>query len=250
MPEQRPHFRHTQYAFAAYIRDPGRHPLPPGVRPERMQMYRELFFNNVESFISSGFPVLRDVLDEQDWHSLVQDFFALQRCTTPYFSGIPREFLAYLRDHRGERPEDPPFLVELAHYEWVELALSIAPGEVPQASPALEENPLAFAVALSELAWPLAYRFPVQRIGRHYRPAEPPAEPTYLAVYRDREEQVRFLELNPASYRLLRLLEERGPCPAEACLRTIAGELGHANADALLSHGAELLRDLARRGII
>jgi len=250
MPEPRPLFRQTQLAFAAHIRDPERHPAPADVPPARMKMYRELFFNNVESFIESGFPVLRAILDDPRWQGLVRDFFARHRSRTPYFSGIPEEFLAYVQNERGERREDPPFLLELAHYEWVELALAIAEGEVPPEDAALIDDPLVCEIALSELAWPLAYRFPVHKISRDFQPAEPPKEPTFLAVYRDREDQVRFLELNAVTYRLLQILQQQGHCLAADCLGQIAQELGHSNPDAVLAHGAGILRDLAERGLI
>jgi hypothetical protein len=194
--------------------------------------------------------VLKQILDEAYWLELVEDFFARHRSTSPYFADFAEEFLAFLRDERGNPPQDPPFLLELAHYEWVELALSLAEGDAPTASPELEINPLVFEIALSEVAWPLAYRYPVQRISRDFQPSEPPAEPTCLAVYRDRDDQVRFLELNPVTFRLLQLLEQSGPAPAEACLCQIAAELGHPDPDTVLSHGAEILRGLAQRGVI
>ena len=245
-----PNFRQTQYAFAAHIRDPGRHPAPPDVSPERMAMYCELFRNNIQSFIGSGFPVLKQVLDEARWLALVEDFFSRHRSKTPYFSDFPEEFLAFLSDERAGHADDPPFLLELAHYEWVELALSLAAGEAPAACADLQRDPLACVIALSEVAWPLAYRFPVQRIGRDFQPAEPPAEPTCLAVYRDRDDAVRFLELNPVTFRLLQRLEEEGPAPAADCLRRIAGELGHAEPGLVLEHGTELLRGLGLRGVV
>jgi len=243
-------FRQTQYAFAAHIRDPGKNPAPPDVNPKRMALYRELFLNNIRSFIGSGFPVLKAVLAETHWLALVDDFFANHRSATPYFSDFPEEFLAFLSEERSGHAEDPPFLLELAHYEWVELALALAAGEAPAARAELEANPLACMVALSDVAWPLAYRFPVQRIGRDYQPAAAPEQPTCLAVYRNRDDQVRFLELNPATFRLLQLLQETGPQPADACLRRLAAELGHADPAAVLAYGGQTLRELAQRGVV
>ena len=244
-----PRFRLTQYAFAAYIRDPEHNPAPPEVKSERMEKYRELFFNNISNCIASGFPIMKQVLDESHWLGLVQDFFARHRSTTPYFSELPEEFLAFMREERAH-PKDPPFLFELAHYEWVELALYLADGEAPAQTRELLENPLACGIKLSDVAWPLAYRFPVHLVTRDCQPSEPPDEPTYLAVYRNREDDVRFLEVNPVTFRLLEILQEAGPQQAGLCLGQIASELGVADPGTVLVHGEEILRELARRGVI
>ena len=121
-------FKSKQHEFAAYIRDPENNPVPADVKEQRMDMYRELFFNNIEGFLSGNFPVLRKILNDRQWFALAQDFFAKHPCKTPYFSQIPEEFLDYLQNER-DSSEDLPFMLELAHYEWVEMALSIAKEE-------------------------------------------------------------------------------------------------------------------------
>ena len=93
--------------------------------------HRELFYNNVEGFISSGFPVLRELLDDKTWHAMVRDFFSRHRCKTPYFLEISAEFLDYLENER-DTSDDPPFIKELAHYEWAELALTVAEQEIDE----------------------------------------------------------------------------------------------------------------------
>ncbi|SMF95582.1 hypothetical protein SAMN02949497_2947 [Methylomagnum ishizawai] len=243
-------FQRIQREFAAHIRDPARQPAPADVAPRRMATYRELFFNNIENFIATGFPVLQSILAGERWTALVEDFYARHRCQTPLFVEIAQEFLAYLGAERGPRPDDPPFMPELAHYEWVELALAVAEAEVPPLAPEFETNPLAHTLRLSELAWPLAYGYPVHLIGPDHQPTEPPARPTCLVVYRDAEDAVRFTEVNPATYRLLTLLEENGPTPAVDCLTRLAEELRHPDPAAVLAFGAEILRDLGRRGVV
>ncbi|MGV8268038.1 HvfC/BufC family peptide modification chaperone, partial [Pseudomonas aeruginosa] len=59
--------------FAACLRDP-QQALPPGIATERMAIYEVLFFNNLDGVISSGFPVLRRLLDEPRWHRVVRAF--------------------------------------------------------------------------------------------------------------------------------------------------------------------------------
>ncbi len=250
MMDSRPPFQTLQYGFAAYIRNPALHPVPVGVATERMAMYRELFFNNIENFLATGFPVLKSLLEPEQWLPLVQDFFATHRNHTPLFIGIPEEFLDYLARERGTQADDPPFLQELAHYEWVELALDVAQQEPPAFHPAAQENPGSRIVHLSPLAWPLVYRFPVHKIGPHHQPQEPPAVPTCLLVYRNRDDQVKFMEINPVTYRLLELLETGEPRPLTDTLQQIASELGQTDPAAIIQFGCELARDWAERGIV
>lgn len=231
----------VQAAFAAAIRDPHAHPAPPGVPPRRMALYRELFFNNVASFLANGFPVLRKILSDRQWQDLAQDFFSRHACQTPLFAEISQEFLRYLSEERGTVAGDPPFLPELAHYEWVELAVSIAEDAPPPAAPGLY---------LSALAWPLAYRFPVQRLSPAYQPQTPPAQPTCLLVYRDAADAVHFVELSPAGYALLSRLQQAPATDADGLIRAVAADLGYADPAALLAPGRAVLEELRGRGVI
>ena len=117
-------FMETQYQFANAIRDPDNNPAPDNIEQRRMTIYQELFYNNIEGFIANGFPVLREITPDQTWHSMIRDFMIKHRCKTPLFHEIAREFLAYLDNERSSK-NDPIFINELAHYEWVELALSV-----------------------------------------------------------------------------------------------------------------------------
>ncbi len=129
-----------------------------------MGIYRDLFFNNITGFLSTNFPVLKSLYDEKPWQELCRDFYTEFRCHTPLFPEIPREFLRYLQDCRQDHQDDPPFILELAHYEWVELALSLDEAELD----GIEANPdgdlLNGIPVLSPLAWPLSYQYPVHRI--------------------------------------------------------------------------------------
>jgi uncharacterized protein len=239
-----------QFAFASHIRNPHSHPAPHDVEPRRMAIYRELFFNNIDSFLASGFPVLKNILPETQWTAMVQGFFANHKSTTPYFAEIAEEFLSFLHKERAPQPHDPLFLLELAHYEWVELALSMAEGEAPTRDPRFLNDPLSHPVMLSELVWPLAYRFPVHRIAPDFQPNEAPEQPTYLTVFRDDEDEVRFMEINAVTYRLLQLIEEKPKVAACELMLQIAAELDHPNPSVVMEGGATTLSELAMRGVI
>ena len=86
-------FKKHQYAFTAHLRDPANNPAPHGIEDRRMGIYRDLLYNNVESFIANGFPVLRSIYNDNSWHRMVRDFYSRHPCRSPLFLEIPREFL-------------------------------------------------------------------------------------------------------------------------------------------------------------
>lgn len=215
-----------------------------------MAVYRELFYNNVEGFLASGFPVLRRLYTDNDWHRMARDFFANHRSRTPYFLEITQEFLQYLREERAPQPEDPPFLLELAHYEWVELALAISEAEPDWQEIDPHGDLLDGRPALSPTAWLLSYRYPVHRIGPEFRPDAPGEQPTFLLACRDARDQVSFMELNPVTARLLALIEERPQARGREILAIIAEEIRHPNPDAVLEGGRQTLTQLYSTGVV
>jgi hypothetical protein len=239
-----------QEKFAAHIRDPDRQAPPSGIENRRMQIYRRLFFNNISSLLAGNFPVLRSLYNEEGWRRLVRDFYADHRCQTPLFPEIAKEFLRYLQDHRGTREGDPPFMLELAHYEWVELALSIDERELGDVQADPEGDLLEGCPVLSPLAWALSYRFPVHRIGENFRPDEAPGEPTHVLVYRDRADEVRFMQLNDVTRLLIGLLGEEPGAAGRALLLRVAEAIGHPRPERVVESGKAVLQDLLGRGVI
>ncbi len=227
-------FKAKQAEFSAYIRDPAHNPQPSDVAPQRMQMYRELFFNNVEGFLASNFPVLKQILTTEQWQQLAQDFFSKHQSTTPYFSEIPEEFILYLQNERPKNPHDYPFMLELAHYEWVEMALSISQEDLPSL-PGTQNIRTTQQLALSPLCWLLAYQYPVHKISPDYLPSKVPEQASYLAVYRNTEDEVKFAELSPMSFYLLQTLQETKPASIENFLATaLSGQLNDSHREPAL----------------
>lgn len=241
-------FKTKQLEFTRYVRDPDKNPAPADVKPERMAMYRELIFNNIEDFIAGNFPVIRKILDDEQWYELVQDFMVCHRCETPYFARIAEEFLAYLETERSN-PADFPFLLELAHYEWVEMALAIAKEDV-KVKQRQSENLLTSTIQLSPLAWLLVYQFPVQRISPDYLPLEPPEQPTCLLAYRDQGDEVKFLEINALTFRLLEVIQDEEQITTVNCLNRVAQESNHPNPEVIINGGLQTLSELAEKAVI
>lgn len=237
-----------QDALAAYIRDPEANPPPAGIEPRRLGIYRELFFNNVASLLAGNFPVLRRIFGDAGWPALVRGFYRDHDCRTPLFTELPREFLRYL-DGRADEPS-MPWLRELAHYEWVELALQISEARRGDVAHDPDGDLLAGAPAPSPLAWPLAYAWPVHRIGPDYRPAEAPAEPTLLLLRREPDGKVSFHGLSPLTFRLLERLELEPALTGREQLVALAAEAGAGDVDAFVRDGAAMLAQLRREGTL
>jgi len=238
--------REAQFEMAGFLRDPATNPAPAGVEARRLKIYQDLVYNNIESFISNGFPVLRSLYPDSEWHALVRRFIDGHRCHTPYFLEISQEFLRFLTQEYQPTDFDPPFIAELAHYEWVELALDVSQESLDGL--ARLDDPLLEIPALSPLAWVLSYQFPVHKIGQGFQPTEA-LEPTFLVVYRNRDDDVRFMQLNPATARLLELIRDNTDDTGAVLLSRLAQELGMSE-EAVTGFGGELLVELNGESIV
>lgn len=236
-----------QGQFTAYVRHPGRSPIPDGFKPERIAVYAEVMFNNIEAFLSNNFPVIHAILTAQQWQQLVRDFYATHASSTPYFSAVPEEFLNYLQDER-HNPDDYPFLLELAHYEWVEMALSVAQEELALNTSCTDL--LHKRLSLSPLAWLLAYQYPVAQLSPDYLPSSPPEQPTLLLVHRDAADEVKFIALNAMTFQLLNLIQETPGLSSQAYLEQLSASIPSISATTLLNGGLEILENFAAKHIV
>jgi hypothetical protein len=234
-----------QMAFTRHIRDPQNASPPEGVSERGMAVYNEIVFNNIESSVGACFPVLKKVLGEDIWLRLVREFFIHQPCTTPIFREIPEAFLAYINRVSGL----PPYVQNLAHYEWVELYLAYADETVDWSQIDTEayllDSPVAFVPAMTLLS----YDYPVHQISPENIPASPLETPVSMLVFRDADDEVKFVELNQMTAALIDDLQD-GQLSARQALIGIASAMAFDDVDAIVDFGFELLRDLKSQGAI
>ena len=213
-----------------------------------MDVYAGLVYQNIDNFLARTFRMVRRILSDAHWDAMVRDFVHRHVSGSPYFRQISEEFLVYLETER-DAPGDPPFLLELCHFEWVAFALDLSDAE-PFSEPrdaTAEASVLDLPLALSPVARPLRYRFPVHRIGPDFQPAVPPKQATWLIGYRDEAEQVRFMTSNEVTVRLLQIL---GDAPsARDALRQVAAELER-DTERIIDFGADIVERLIALGIV
>lgn len=242
-----PSFKGVQYQFCGYLRDPDNNDKPEGIEQRRLTIYRDLFYKNIEGFVSSCFPVLKSLMTEERWHAMVRDFMVQHQSKSPLFNEIAHEFLYYL-DNERDLKNDPVFIQALCHYEWVELALSISDAPVSPIELDTTQDYLAMQFNTSPLAWPLSYAFPVHQISPTFQPEIANDTPVFLLVYRDLDDDVLFLELNPVSARLIDLLNEGQS--GQAAAERIAQELQHPNPEVVIEGARALIHDWIQRSIL
>lgn len=234
-------------ALALHVREPAVHPGPPGIEPRRLQVYRELVYNNLDGLLAGTFPVIRRTVGDEAWGSLVRAFLAGHRSSTPLFPELGREFTAFLASAAGQDAARP-WLPELAHYEWAELGLQLSDAQLPPHDPA--GDLLDGVPVLSPLAWPLAYRWPVNRIGPAHQPLQPPVAPTLVLLRRDAAGRVHFSALSPLLFRLLELLGANTRDSGRAVLAQLAAEAGQGDFDAFLGEAVPMLERLRAEGVV
>ena len=240
--------RAQQDALAAYIRDPAHVAPPEGIEERRLKVYRDLFFNNIASMLAGNFPVLHRIFAGARWQALVRDFYRDHGSRTPLFTEIAREFLRYLETRKAA--DDPPWLQELAHYEWVELALQISEATRENIAYVADGDLITGRPVMSPLAWPLAYAWPVHRISPAFQPDSPPDNPTLLLLRREGDGKVSFHELSGLTFRLLQRLDAEPQYTGYEHLAALATEAGATDIEAFIDDGATMLRQLHREGAV
>lgn len=235
-------FQQQQLAFIRRIKDPTA-PLPAGMRPQRMAVYEELFFNNLQNFVSSAFPVLVSIVATEQWQALCRQFFRDESLHSPYFLDISKAFLHWLPQVAAQLPG---FALELAEYEWLELALAT---DLAVASPGWSFQPHS-VLAVSPLVRLCCYQYPVQQISAQFQPAAAAEQPVFLLLYRDCSEQVRFLELNAWSAALMQLLLAEPGQQIHIYLEWLQPYVPAWDPKQLMAQAMPLLTDFAARGIL
>jgi len=240
-----------QLAFAAHLRDPAQHPAPNGIEDRRLGIYRELFYNSLEGILANNYPVIRHLRDDAWWHTRVRAFYREWRAHTPMFTELGREFLRYLEQRAEQGADDPPFLVELAHYEWIELVLALDETRLANIACDPAGDLLAGCPLASPLAWPLAYQYPVHTIRADFQPEAPPEQPTFLLIVRERDHHIRFKAIDALGFHLLQALADNpNQLSGRAVLTSLADQVGAPDPENFVSAGGRLLEQLRERQAI
>ena len=206
------------------------------LRRDRWLVYRDLARTALEDPLPDTFPITQALLAGAGaWTEAVEGFLASRTVSSPYYRDIAPAFVAWLAASRWGQ-DRWPFLLQLAHYEALELEVLRHP-DTPQPAD-LEPEPTADHVAvLDPAARNLTYGHAVQEAT--VDTPVPPARCTHLLCHRDGGGDFRVLELTPhVSALLARSQEGQALGPATEDL------------EVSLESAFDLLRDFRQRGAV
>ena len=250
-------FQQVQQAFCQWLRQPAQDlsTAVQGVAVDRMQVYRELLFNNVQNFIDMVFPVARSLVPRHHWELLQQDFFAQAQCQSPFYMDISKEFLDYLQQAEHAVLGSYPWLIELLHVEWMELHVELADFNWPDplqvlSADALTELDEDTELALSVPLWVLGYRWPVYqwRVGQALQDIQ--ESPGFILVWRDREDERCQLVLSPAYALLLDGMQQLQCFSMGSVQQALAGQLAALPLDGQQQLVHQVFSDMAQYGLL
>ena len=244
-----PAFQTAQRALARHLRNPGEYPAP-ALPEERLAIYRNAVRHNIAEFMANNYPRLKDVLTLDAWNTLIDDYLAHHPAHTAAFARLPGEFLDFLHS-RPKSPEHPPFLEELAHFEWLENHLCCDARMLPDPATCDRAGDLLFdEIIINPVHALVTYKFPVHAIDGTFRPDEAPPHATHLVAFRDWNFHFAVLDLNPLSRELFEAVSAPKSPPAGELLANFARRLGHTSPNAVIQGGAEILARMRSRQLI
>lgn len=242
-------FARLQREFAAYLRNPAQVAPPAGHDERRLGVYRHAVYANIERFMHDNYPRIRAVMDDEAWHGMVRDYLKRHAARATAFVDLPAEFLAYL-EHERESDAALPFLYELAHFDWLETLVGADPRRLNLDAIDPDGDLIAGLPVANPIMVMHTYRYPVHAINGEYLPLAPPAQPTRIAAFRDRQHEYGFLDLNAAAARLLELIVAGEARSGREIFERVAAELNTRDVAGLIEAGGTILARMLARDVI
>lgn len=184
----------SQKRLTKWVRS-GKESDVPGATSIGLKQYRRLFRNNIYNSLSQAYPISLEVLSDEEWNTLVDDFFENHDSKTPHIWKLPFEFFQFVKANNYAEKFDYPFLNDLLLFEWLEIEVYTMPNEYPEPyvksgdilSDTLEVNP---EYRLTQLEYPVhmhAAKDSINHKGVYF-----------LLTYREpKTYDVKFMNLDP-----------------------------------------------------
>ena len=190
---------------------------------------------------------MESLYSEQQWKVLTRKFFIEHECRSPYFIDISKEFVEYLSGEYELGECDPVFMRELAHYEWLELDVSIRKSS--QIVKTWDGHSKITQVQMSDLASLVSYQYPVHQISADFKPTQA-SEVVYLVVYRDATDEVNFTLVNGVSAHLLNSIMQQGLATVDSLSKMMIAAMPQLEVQQITESLQQVLQQLLQQEIL
>ena len=236
-------FRQYQFALARHLRDPLGVPAPEGVSVAEALACTQEMAANLNELLMPAFAITRAVLGEDLWQHTLRLFLHDAPTHSPWATAVQEAYVKFL-GHNTLVQHLPPWLEDLAHYEWLQCAVAAADVTWPAHDP--HGDLRTGVVVLNPSHVEVMYDWPVQRINLTHKPFE--MQPTYLSIVRDMRDKVRVVESSRFRRHLVDMLRQ-GQTGAQA-FTALAQWLEHPDVDTFIQEGMPVLKQLQREGVV
>ena len=187
---------------------------------------------------------------------MIKTFIKDHHCHSPLYREIPDEFIDFLMNKQSQLIV-PGFIIELAHFEWMELILETEKSSSSTDFIPVQGTLLSCTPVLNPVLHILHYHYPVQNISNSdqywknwdMHSESYPREKYILAGLRDSDDEIHFIELNAVTARLIELIQ-KGLYTGKQALIELATEMHYDDVDSILPFGTEILLQLEEQQII
>lgn len=111
-----------QNNFASYCKTNILNPID-GLTENRIHHYRRLIYGVIDDSLCSAFPLTENLLEENEWKFLVDEFIAKHNSQSPQIWQMPFEFYQFIDKNDYELKAKYPHLIDLLLFEWKEIEL-------------------------------------------------------------------------------------------------------------------------------
>ncbi|MEA3478680.1 MAG: putative DNA-binding domain-containing protein [Bacteroidota bacterium] len=166
----------------------------PGTSKARLPHYRRLVYNVINSTMEQAFPITREILDDEEWKTLIDRFFIEHDTQTPKLWELPYELFKYAKSAGYAEQFSKPYLTDLLYFEWVEIEVHTMRDKFhPDYTP--EGDLINDPIVLNHESRLIRLRYPVHL----YAASETISKPGnyYVFIFREPETgTVRFMSLS------------------------------------------------------
>lgn len=236
-------FRYFQFALARHLRDPLTAPLPMGVDTQDATACTQEMVRQVCHVLEPAFPLTQALLGDDIWEHTVRLFLKNAPNHAPWVSATQRAFVDHVCESQDVQ-NLPAWLQDLAHFEWLQSAVSNASVQWPAFDAA--GDVMRETVVLNPTHVEAAYEWPVHSMDTDHQPND--MQSVHVSVLRDLHNELHVYESSVFRGQLLELLREGQT--GEQAFQVLARWLSHPEPDAFVQEGQAVMAQLQREGIV